>query len=168
MVYNWRTNNKSAEQFIYPKYESIKTDFFKYWELLSTYIRQYKDRKLKIKRQELYYSNVLSIGEDHFLKNSSDLFKAFSIISPYPEGYVNINSQINLQIPIEDNLLFLNLNKIKIENKEEIAFVLMMRSKNEIVENITENWYNDAHLCIKDFFKKITTEDIRNYWKGGY
>ena len=168
IVYNWRVNPKASEPIIYPKYESIKKDFFKYWNLLLQYIHSYKDRVLNVKIHELYYSNIIPIGENCFLKNSNELFKAFNIISSYPKNYINIDSQINLQLPIKDDLLFLNLRKTKTDiNKEAIVFILLMKSKSQVSKSINEDWYNTAHTKINNFFEEITTEDMRNYWKKG-
>lgn len=165
MVYNWRAEKK--QPIIYPKYDNIKPEFLKYWRILSDYIRNYKDRKLNIKMSELYYSNIIQIGKNHFLKNDLDLHKAFNFISPYPENYKNIIPYINLETPIDKDTLFFRLEKIKDnkENSEAFLLVFSMRS-NKPLEDIDINWYDKAHQNINKFFKEVTTEEIKNFWKG--
>ena len=165
MVYNWREGE--TQSVIYPKYENIKLDFFKYWDILSSYIRKYTDRKLNIKMCELYYSNVLYIGTDHFLKNDMDLYKVLNFLSPYPEGYKSIIPHVNLQIPIDQDTLFLRLEKIKDNKNNNEAFLLVfsMRTDKKI-DDIDKGWYDSANKNIRQFFEKITTENIKKFWKG--
>lgn len=165
MVYNWRLNQNQPS--IYPKYENIKKDFFKYWDILSNYIKQYPSRKIEIKMYELYYSNILPIGDKHFLKNDADLHKALNFVSPYPENYQTVIPHINLQIPVDQSNLFLKLEKIRNNKDKSEAFLLTfsMRHHKKRVDNIDTDWYDKANQHIRQFFEKMTTENIKNYWK---
>ena len=165
MVYNWRADNTQPVN--YPKYENIKTGFFNYWNILSNYITQYKERIFKVKMCELYYSNILSIGEDQFLKKDTDLHKAFNFIAPCLENYTNIIPHINLEIPIDQETLFLRLKKIKNNKDNREAFLLIFSMRSKKLDNINEDWYDRANKNIRQFFEEITTENIRAFWKGG-
>lgn len=165
MVYNWRAGE--TQPVSYPKYENIKPGFFKYWDILSNYIKKYKNRTLNIRMCELYYSNILFIGENEFLKDNTDLYKALNFISPYPENYKSVIPHINLQIPVDQGTLLLKLEKIKNnkDNREAFLLVFSMRT-NKKLDDIDRDWYDKAHLNIRQFFEETTTEDIRNFWKG--
>ena len=166
MVYNWRAGK--AQPVIYPKYKNIKPEFLKYWNILSDYIKKYKNRNLNIKMSELYYSNILPIGEDHFFKNDKDLYKALNFISPYPENYKAVIPHINLQIPIDRDTLFLRLEKVKDNKKSSEAFLLVFSMRNnKKLDDIDGDWYDKANQNIRLFFEEITTENIRSFWKGG-
>ena len=41
-----------------------------------------------------------------------------------------------------------------------------MRS-NKKLDDIDEDWYDKANQNIRQLFEETTTEDIRNFWKGG-
>ena len=165
MVYNWRAGTN--QPVIYPKYDNIKSEFLNYWNILSEYIRNYKNRKLNIKMCELYYSNILPIGEKHFLKSDLNLHEVFNFISPYPESYKKVIPHINLEIPIDQDTLFLRLEKIKDnkENREAFLLVFSMRG-NKKLDDIDINWYDKANQNINKLFTEITTDAIRNFWKG--
>ena len=166
MVYNWRAGE--AQPIIYPKYENIKPEFLKYWDTLLDYITKYKNRKLNVKMCELYYSNILLIGENHFLKKDKDLHKALNFISPFPENYENVIPHINLEIPVDQDILFLKLEKIKDNKKNREAFLLVFSMrKNKKLDDIDRDWYDKANQTIRQFFEKATTEDIRSFWKKG-
>ena len=165
MVYNWKAGE--THPVIYPKYGNIQPEFLKYWNVLSNYISGYKERKLNIKMCELYYSNVLHIGETQFLKNDRDLYKALTFISPYPENYPTVMPHINLQIPVDRDILFLRIEKIRDKKKNSEAFLLVLSIKNnKNLEDIDKYWYDKANQNIRQFFEKITTDKIRNFWKG--
>ncbi|MDE0151319.1 MAG: TIGR04255 family protein [Bdellovibrionales bacterium] len=165
MVYNWRAGEVKPVN--YPKYENIKPEFLKYWKILEDYIRRYKNRNLSIKMCELYYSNILEIGAKQFLKNDRDLHKAVNFISPYPEDYKAVTPHISLQIPMDQDTLFLRLEKVKDNKSNRDAFLLVLSIKNNKgFENISEDWYDEANRKIRQFFEDITTESIRNFWKG--
>ena len=165
MVYNWRAGE--AQSVIYPKYENIKLNFFKYWDILSNYIRKYTDRTLNVRMCELYYSNILPIGVDHFLKNDTDLHKALNFVSPYPGNYKAVIPHINLQIPVDQDTLFLRLEKIKDNKNNSEAFLLVFSMRtNKKIDDIDRGWYDEANQNIRQFFEKITTENIKKFWKG--
>ena len=140
----------------------------KYWDILSDYIKKYKSRTLDIRMCELYYSNILLVGKDEFLKNDTELHKALNFISPYPEIYKTVIPNINLQIPVDQDTLFLRLEKIKDNKRNREAFLLVfsMRNNKEL-DNIDPDWYDKANQNIRQFFEATTTKDIRNFWKGG-
>lgn len=176
LVYNWRNQAPigSSKNLIYPKYKYIKLEFLKYWTALSDYIKQYEERKFKMNFCELYYSNILRIGNDHFLKSDSDLHKAIKFISPFPATYNKANSTIHLEmetaISTIKSALCLSLAKVKQVKSQEEAFSLILSIKSGILEsntskNIYEDWYDKAHDKILDFFKQITTQEVQNFWK---
>lgn len=164
MVYNWRAGDTQPVN--YPKYESIKTEFFKYWKILSNYMSQYKKRTFKVKMCELYYSNILPIAEDQFLKKDTDLYKAFNFLSPCLENYENIIPHINLEIPTDQGSVFLRLEKIKNNNDSKEAFLLVLSMRKKL-DSINKDWYDKANINIRQFFEETTTEDIRSFWKRG-
>ena len=164
MVYNWRAG--ANQPVVYPKYEKVKSEFLKYWKELSNYIKKYKGRKLQVTACELYYSNILHIGEDHFLKNDTDLHQALSFISLYPKEYKTVIPHIDLQIPATHGDIFLKLEKIKNNTEKKEAFLLILSKRNKTnIDDIDLNWYDEANKNIRQFFEKITTEEIRNFWK---
>lgn len=163
MVYNWRAGK--AQPISYPKYENIKTDFFKYWDILSNYVRKYKDRTFNVKMCELYYSNILPIGEDQLLKNDADLHKALNFISTYPENYKNVIPHINLEIPIDQDTLSLRLEKIKNNENNSEAFLLIFSMRSKKLDDINKDWYDKANKNIRQLFEETTTEGIRSFWK---
>ena len=165
IVYNWRADKTLPV--IYPKYENLKPEFLKYWDILSDYIKKYKNRKLNVKICELYYSNILPIGKDHFLKNDKDLYKVLNFISPYPEDYKTITPHINLQIPVDQGILSLRLEKIKDNKKNSEAFLLLFSMRiNKKLDDIDRGWYDKANQNIRQFFEQMTTENIKNFWTG--
>ena len=164
MVYNWRAGK--IQPAIYPKYENIIPEFLKYWNKLSDYIRRYKSRILNVKMCELYYSNILPIGGEHFLKNDTDLHKVFNFVSPYPENYKTVTPHIDLKIPLGQDTLFLRLNKIKDNKNNSEAFLLIFSMRSKKLDDINKNWYDRANKNIRKFFEETTTEEIRSFWKG--
>ena len=165
MVYNWRAGDSQPVD--YPKYEKVKSEFLKYWKELSNYIKSYRGRKLQITACELYYSNILQIGEGHFLKNDTDLHQALSFISPYPKEYKTVMPHIGLQIPATHGDIFLKVEKVRnIKEKLEAFLLILSKKSTKNIDDIDLTWYDEANRSIRQFFEKITTEEIRSFWKG--
>lgn len=175
VVYNWRISpesRKTAETETYPKYTVIKAAFFKYWRLISKHITDFKERKLNVTMHDLYYSNLLSVGEGRFLKTAADLQKAVNI-TPFPAKNKDLN-QITLQFLISGNPLTVSLSKADMDSGRGFSLILRMTGRPGAkgsapggCADIDQSWYDAANQEINRFFEEITTEEARSFWKNG-